>query len=441
MFGKRPGAVQLPHLKGTAGKASVRMPAPETLTLLMAQHIGAPATPLVGVGDRVCVGQRIGECAGYVSSPVFSPVSGTVAKTEQVMLPSGRACTALIIKNDGKYEISDEVKPPVVKTLDEFISAVRDSGLVGLGGAGFPAHVKLEAKKKGPVDAVIINAAECEPYITSDTRTVYERRDELIAGILAVQKFIEPGRIVFGLERSNGAAADRLEADIADIPGVSVCRLPSSYPQGGEKILIYNTIGRTVPEGGLPADVGVIVLNITSLAHIGRYLHTGMPLIEKCITVDGTAVREPKNIIAPIGTPINELIEFAGGLREPAGKVLLGGPMMGMAIYDMSYPVTKTTNGITVLAREPEREMLPCIRCGSCVAHCPMGLTPTAINTSMEIGDPAERAAALASLSVGLCIECGCCSYVCPSSRPLVQTNRLAKAYLREYSSRTAGLK
>lgn len=436
------GNTHVPHCKNTAHAPAVRMPAPDEVLLPMAQHIGAPATLCVNPGDHVDVGQKIAEAGGFVSSPIYASVSGTVGKTEMLMRADGRAVPAVRITSDGNMTPFAGLEVPAPTDLQGFIDAVRASGLVGLGGAGFPTAVKLEAEKKGQLTTVLINGAECEPYITSDTLTMFYDADDVYEGILLLRKFLSAKEYYVGIEKNKPECIEKLREKFKG-GEATVFPLPDTYPQGGEKILIYNITGRAVPEGKLPADVGCLVMNVTSLAFLARYFRTGMPLVEKCVTVDGSAVKEPKNVICPIGTPIEKVIEFAGGLSEPAGKVLYGGPMMGISVYALTDPILKTTNAVTVLNKKDARtaESMPCIHCGRCVAHCPMGLNPTLFAKAMALSDPADRAARLEDAKIGLCIECGCCSFSCPSARPLVQTNRMAKATLREYKSHQQSLK
>ena len=378
--------VHVPNRKNTAELAALRLPIPETVEIPMSMHIGAPAIPVVKPGDSVRVGQLIGKAGGFVSAPVYASVSGTVKKIGQQVGSGGRLMQTVVIAADGKQEPDPELQPPKLETMQDFLDAVRASGMVGLGGAGFPTVVKLTVKNLEQVQAVIINGAECEPYITSDTRTMLDRSDELMEGARLVQHFLQVRRVIF------------------------------------------NTIGQIVPEGKLPLDVGAIVLNCTTLANIARYCNTGMPLVEKCITVDGSAVAKPKNVIVPIGMKLADVFEQSGGFCQEPKKVLYGGPMMGIAVPDLEQPVLKNTNA--VLAMSEADAVLPeptaCIRCGRCIRHCPLRLMPSHIVAAYEAGDM-ER---LAELKVNLCMECGCCSFGCPAHRPLVQTNKLAKAKL-----------
>lgn len=438
------GKTHIPHYKNTADMPAAVMPPPKEVLLPMSQHIGAPATPIVNPGDEVKVGQKIAEASGYVSSPVYASVSGKVTKTEEYLRPDGKKVTAIRIASDGLMTPYEGITPPQITDLDSLVMAVKESGLVGLGGAGFPTSVKLDAVKKGLIDTVVLNAAECEPYITSDTRTMLDRTEDIIEGIEILQKYIPSvQKYIFGIEKNKPTCIEKLSEVFASDPTVEVKELPSTYPQGAEKVLIYNTTRRVVPEGKLPADVGVLVINVTSLATIAEYVRTGMPLVRRCLTLDGSAVRSPRNVIAPIGTPIADIIEFAGGLNEDAGKILYGGPMMGVAVSSADEPITKTTNAVTVLTEKDAKkyEATACIHCGRCVSACPMKLNPTAYSKALNLESKADRAERLEAYKINLCMECGCCSYVCPANRPLVQNNRLAKAELRDYKAHLAETK
>lgn len=436
------GRTHVPHNKRTANVPAVRMDPPAEVLIPMSMHIGAPCTPTVRPGDAVRRGQVIGEATGYVSAPIHASVSGTVKGIENLLTASGRTVPAVRIVSDGKMELSPDCTPPVITDFDSFRAAVLASGLVGLGGAGFPTAVKFDAEKKGLLHHVVINGAECEPYITSDTRTMLDRAEDIAAGVSLLMQYLSAEDYVIGIEKNKPDAIRKMQQTFAGNARVRVVPLPQTYPQGGEKILIYNTLGLTVPEGKLPADVGCVVMNVTSLAFLGKYVRDGIPLVEKCVTVDGSAVEEGKNLIVPIGTSVADVLTAAGVDAAGAGKILLGGPMMGSAIYALTDPILKNTNAVTVLspADAKAEESLPCIRCGRCVENCPMGLIPTRFTTIMELPDEADRMARLEDAKIGLCMECGCCSFVCPSSRPLVQVNRLAKADLRAYKARMAEL-
>ncbi len=432
------GNTHIPHHKNTAEMAPVRMTPPKEVLLPMAQHIGAPAIPTVKVGDEVKIGDMIGEAAGYVSAPVFASVSGKVTKIENYLRPDGRVVPAIRILSDGNMTMKEGIEAPEVTDLETFILAVKNSGIVGLGGAGFPTSVKLDALKRGEIDTIIINGAECEPYITSDTRTMLDSPDLIEYGVELFEKFV-PGvkSYIFGIEANKPAAIKKMREVFLGDENVKVVKLPSVYPQGGEKIIIYNTTKRIVKEGELPANVGVLVINVTSLAIIAKYIKDGIPLVERCVTVDGSAVREPKNVIAPIGTAVGDIIEFAGGLKEELGKLLLGGPMMGTPLSSLTEPITKTTGAITVMSKKDATEspVTQCIHCGRCVTACPLGLNPVGYARALELDGKADRVAKLEELKINLCMECGCCSYVCPANRPLVQNNRIGKSEVREYKN------
>ena len=427
------GRVKIPHRKNTAHMSAVRMTPPDTVLIPMSQHIGAPAKAVVRPGDRVFVGTLIGEAGGYVSAAVHSSVSGTVKKIESFLLSNGRICDAVRIESDGEMTPDPGIAPPTVTDFESFVLAVRSSGLIGLGGAGFPTAVKLDAEKKGLVKKIIINGAECEPYITSDTRTMLDDAEYLREGVDVLKKYLSADEVVIGIESNKPECIKRISELFHGDNMVRIEALPATYPQGAEKILIYNTTGLVVPEGGLPSDVGCIVMNVTSVAFLAKYLRTGMPLIEKTVTVDGSAVKTPMNVIVPVGTAVSEVVEFCGGFSETPGKLLYGGPMMGIAMKDADAPVLKNTNAIVALSQKDASlpEQFPCIHCGRCVENCPIGLNPTLYARAMGLEDSAERAARLSEARINLCIECGSCSFVCPSRRPLVETNRLAKVDIR----------
>ena len=315
--------VHVPHLKKTAAMKAVRIPAPQTVIIPLSMHIGTPAQAVVKAGDTVRVGDLIGQAEGNISAPVHASVSGTVKKIDKVVLASGNTVDAVIIESDGLMTVSDSVKPHSVAGYEDFIAAVRDSGAVGLGGAGFPTAVKLDVKDTSRIKAVIINGAECEPYITSDTRTMLDDADWIRKGAELLEKHLRVKNIIIGIEKNKPECIKKMREVFANDKAVTVKELPSVYPQGGEKVLIYNTIGEIVPEGKLPIDVGAIVINCTTLLVIAKYIETGMPLVEKCITVDGSAVNEPKNVIAPIGTKLSDIFDFCGGFKsEPAKSAL-----------------------------------------------------------------------------------------------------------------------
>lgn len=434
------GKTHVPHRKNTADMPAIRMTAPSTVEISMSQHIGAPAVPTVKAGDKVFVGTLIGEAGGFVSAPVHSSVSGTVKKISTLLLANGKNTASIIIESDGEMTPDPDLAPKTPTTYKELSDAARAAGLVGLGGAGFPTSVKLDPTKVDKIDTLIINGAECEPYITSDTRTMLDDSDLVFEGVKMILDLSGIPRAIVGIEDNKPACVDKMREVFASDSRVEVKSLPSTYPQGGEKILIYNTAYRVVPEGALPSDVGVLILNVTTVAFLAKYVRTGMPLVEKCLTVDGSAIKSPANVIAPIGTRVGDVIEAVGGFSEEPGKILYGGPMMGSAIYTLDAPILKNNNAITAFNKKDSKNPREsaCIHCGRCIAACPMGLNPTVYAKAMGLSNSADRAERLDIAKVNLCIECGSCSFVCPAKRPLVENNKLAKADLREFNAQKA---
>jgi electron transport complex protein RnfC len=408
---------------------TVAMGAPSVVVIPMVQHLGAPCQPKVKRGDTVKVGQLIGDSEAYVSAPVHSSVSGTVTKVDNVVLSGNRPIVCVEIKPDGLQEVFEEIKPPVVDSKESFLSAIRASGLTGLGGAGFPAHVKLNPPKGTEVDTLIINGAECEPYITSDYRECMENTDGIVEGILHVLKWTGIGKAMIGIEDNKPEAIKALSRAVSDIPSITVHSLPARYPQGAEKTLIYALTGREVPSGKLPADVGCIVMNVTTASFVASYLKTGMPLIKKRVTVDGAAVQNPQNVEVLIGTPLREVFEFCGGFKSNPRKVIMGGPMMGVSQFSLDLPVLKHTNAL--LALEETQSSIPegsaCIRCARCVRACPMGLLPFELDRLVD----AKKYEEAQKIHIMDCIECGCCVYACPAKRLMVQSIRIGKDYIR----------
>jgi electron transport complex protein RnfC len=427
----------VPHRKNTADCETRIMPVPQRIILSMSQHAGAPCVPVVKAGDLVEVGQIVGDSDRPVSAPIHSGVSGKVTAITELQLPGGVKTAAVVIESDGEQRIHESVTPPVVNSFEDFISAVRASGLVGLGGAGFPTHIKLNPKNRDEIDTLIINAAECEPYITADYRECLENSWDIVSGAQTVMEFLDIARVIIAVENNKPAAISELTKVARQIsqPGreVTVRSLPSRYPQGAEKVLIFACTGRRVPPGKLPADVGCLVMNASSVAFLSRYLKTGMPLVSKRLTVDGSAIAEPQNVRVIVGTPIHDVLEYTG-TRTEVRKLLMGGPMMGLAMADDTYPVMKQNNAILAFAEEDVRiaEPATCIRCSRCVNACPMNLMPPFITAALQTND----AKAMEKLGVMTCMECGCCSYVCPAKLPNVQSMRLAKDAVRKAASK-----
>ncbi|MBQ9134335.1 MAG: electron transport complex subunit RsxC [Clostridia bacterium] len=422
--------VHVPHRKKTAAMPAVRMGVPSSVTLPMVMHIGKPAIPVVKVGDHVDVGTLIAEQDGKISSPIYASVSGKVSKIGDMLLSNGSTAPAVTIESDGEMTVSETVVPPTVENGSHLIEAIRKSGIVGLGGAGFPTYVKFDVGDPSKIEELIINGAECEPYITSDTRTMIDRADDMAFALRALEKHLGIKKILIGIENNKKEAIASMQKLAAADEHVKVCTLPALYPQGGEKVLIYHTTGKTVPAGKLPIDVGCVVCNCTTLAEIGRFLQTGMPLVEKCVTVDGGAVKEPKNVIVPIGTALSDVFDFCGGFTADPEKVLYGGPMMGIAVPDITVPVLKQTNAILALDKKEAapKKTTACLRCGACANHCPFRLDPCAIAFAYKKRDVEE----LERLAVDVCMECGSCAFNCPAGRPLIENHRLAKALVRE---------
>ena len=418
------------HLKNTAEEKTVSMPVPSTVTIPMSMHIGAPCEPLVKMGDLVKVGQKIGESNAPFSAPIHASVSGKVKQVTEFRNALGMVSKAVVIEADGEQAISEDIKVPVINSREDFINAVKESGVVGLGGAGFPTHIKLNPKNLDQIDTLVINAAECEPYITSDYRECMESPEDIIEGINVVKKWLNIKNAYIGIE-SNKPASIKLLGKLSEKhEGIDVVELKAQYPQGAEKVIIYSTTGRVVNDGQLPADAGVVVLNVTTVSFIAKYLKTGMPLVSKRLTVDGSGANKGMNVIVPLGTAIKDVFEFCGGLKADCKKILMGGPMMGIAVPDLEQPIVKNNNAIIALNEKDATpaEETNCIKCGKCVYACPLNLMPAALEKAYD----ARNAESLVANDVNLCMNCGCCSYVCPAKRNLAQKNQLAKIFVRK---------
>lgn len=425
-------SIHVSHYKHTAGCATEVMPVPDVVKISMSQHIGAPCKPLVKKGDYVKVGQLLGDTEAFVSAPIHSSVSGTVTGIEEVRSANGGKDTLVVIETDKKQEIYEGIEVPVANDLPEFVKAIRASGLVGLGGASFPTHIKFNPRNIDDVHTLIVNAAECEPFITSDHRLMLEDAEDLISGCQLVMKYIGLDEGYIGIEENKMDAIQHLDQLLAakGITNIKTFKLQARYPKGAERVLVYEVTGKTMNAGVLPADLGIILSNVTTIAFVGQYFRTGMPLITKRMTVDGDAVARPTNVIAPIGTQIHDVIEFCGGYKQEPRKILMGGPMMGRAIFSDELPIVKNNNAILAFSKAQAlvKEETACINCGRCHQACPFKLIPTALAAAYEKRD----AQALSDLKVMQCMECGSCSYICPARRPLAFTNKLGKAVVKE---------
>ena len=432
MSQKHLNSIHVSHYKHTAGCATEVMPVPDVVKISMSQHIGAPCKPLVQKGDYVKVGQLLGDTDAFVSAPIHSSVSGTVTGIEEQRSAAGGMDTLVVIETDKKQEVFEGIKVPEAKDLPEFVKAIRESGLVGLGGASFPTHIKFNPRNLDDVHTLIVNAAECEPFITSDHRLMLEDAEDLIAGCQLVMKYIGLDEGFIGIEENKMDAIQHLDKLLAEkgITNIKTFKLQARYPKGAERVLVYEITGKTMNAGVLPADLGIILSNVTTIAFVGQYFRTGMPLINKRMTVDGDAVATPKNVIAPIGTMINDVIGFCGGYKEEPRKILMGGPMMGRAIFSDEMPIVKNNNAILAFSKAQAlvKEETACINCGRCHQACPFNLIPTALADAYDRRD----AEALNRLKVMQCMECGSCSYICPARRPLGFTNKLGKAVVKE---------
>ena len=425
LFKKKISAVHVPHCKSTQDMHSVRIAPPDSVTIPMSMHSGVPAVPVVQKGDHVYIGQLIAkEGEGRVSSPIHASVSGTVSEVSE---------KSISIKSDGKMEKDPEMKAPKLDTLDDFLDGCRKSGIVGLGGAAYPLHGKWEAVRKNKIDTVLINGAECEPYCTADNRTMVEDADHIKSGIEILKKFVGAKEYIIGIEANKPEAISHLTDVFKNDSSVEVKTLESVYPQGAKQVLLWNATGKVVAAGQRLASLGVIITNVTTLAKMALYFETGMPLVDKCVSVDGSAVKNPSNIIVPIGTSFGYCLEACGGFKEEPRKVIEGGPMMGRTVASLDEPVVKATNGIVAMGEKEAilSEPSPCIHCGRCVEACPLNLNPVAFAKALGMEDEDEKEALLKREDVAQCMECGCCAFVCPAHRPLVANNREDKRFMR----------
>ena len=427
-------SIHVPHHKNTAASETVTMPVPDEVSISMSQNIGAPCSPLVAKGDYVKVGQRIGDVDAFVSSPIFSSVSGTVKDIVKVRGSMGGFETHIVIETDKKQEISEEVKVPEINSFDDFVKAARDSGLVGLGGASFPTHVKLNPKNLDECEVLVVNAAECEPFITTDNREMVENGQDVLDGMKMIMRWLNLKKGIIGIEANKPDAIVNMHRLIEqnEIKDIEICELPSTYPKGAERVLVYETTGKTMNAGVLPAQLGVILDNVSTVGVMAEYFKTGMPIVRRRVTVDGDAVAEPKNVFVPIGTRIADLVEFCGGYKKEPRKIIMGGVMMGRATKSDESPTMKNTSAVLCFSKDMA-EVKPetaCLNCQRCHSACPLGLMPSIFADAYEAKD-VDR---LNKFNVMQCMECGSCSFTCPARRPLALSNKLSKFMVREAS-------
>lgn len=424
------GGVHPPENKLSADRPIETLLPPASVFIPVGQHIGAPAVPVINRGDTVKTGQMLAKGSSFVSANIHSSVSGKVRRVDFQPDSSGYPKQGILIDVDGdewieEIDRSEELKKEFDFTGEEIINKIQEAGIVGLGGATFPTHVKLIPPKGMKANVLIINGVECEPYLTSDHRLMLEKADEIMVGIQLLMKALRVEKAVIGIENNKPDAISLMSEKAKEYSGVSVTALKVKYPQGGEKQLINAVTGREVPSGGLPIAVGAVVSNVGTAFAVYEAVQKNKPLFERVVTVTGKELEKPSNFLVRIGTPTSELIEAAGGLPENTGKVINGGPMMGRAIAKLSVPVTKGTSGILLIGKEKSKrnEYLACIRCSRCVSVCPMGLEPYLLMTLAEkhIFDRAEEERIMD------CIECGSCSYTCPSNRVLLDYIRFGK--------------
>lgn len=410
--------------------APARLPPPEKLYVPLSMHIGAPAAACVKPGDYVYKGQLLGEARGAISASVHASVSGRVLSIEPYPSARGGLCETVILQNDGLETLSPDIRPhgECEQDPDALTALVRACGIVGMGGATFPTAAKIDSAR-GKVDTLILNGAECEPGLGSDYCAMLYESDTLLHGIALLRMACGAENAILAIEENKSRAISLLSAKLPS--GVKLQVLPTRYPQGGEKQLIYHLTGREIRSGGLPADVGCAVFNVETAIAVAKAVETGLPLIERYCTVSGTAVQNPCVVRVPVGTPLSHILATVGGCKTPVKKVILGGLMMGSAIYDLSVGTNKGSNGLLLMAEEERQEPGSCLRCGRCAAHCPMGLMPNYLHLFAEKNDPEK----LLAYHVADCIECGSCAYGCPAKLPLVQDMKLGKARLRSWQA------
>ena len=429
--------VHPPERKAFAADAAIEvMPTPKRVAIALLQHTGAPNEQAVKNRQEVALGDVVGQTDAFVSAPVHASINGKAANASVTTLPNGRHVPVVPVRADGEQlegqALFDEIYGGEWPhhgldqyAPDQIIAAIREAGVVGLGGAAFPTHVKLSPPEGKSVDTVLLNGSECEPYLTADYRVMVEAPQAVVTGALLAARAVGASSVIVGIEDNKPAAVEAMQA-AANGTGVRVVAVKTKYPMGGEKQLVPAVLDREVPTGGLPLDVGVVVMNVGTAAAVARAVVRGKPLTHRVVTVSGAGIAAPKNLLVPVGISYGELIDYCGGLRPDAARIVIGGPMMGFALGDQGTPVTKGTSGITVLTRDEvrEQETRACVRCGRCVDVCPLNLVPTKIAMASRHGDW-DLAGQYYLMA---CMECGCCAYICPSRIPLVQLIRMGKA-------------
>lgn len=415
---------------------------PKLVIIPLQQHLGKPCEALVEIGKEVKVGEKIGQSKDDFSFPIHSSVSGIVKKIENHEIPTREKVSCITIESDGQFKHHESIKSKGnvdELTNEEILSLVKECGLTGMGGAGFPTHIKLNSPSDKKIDILLINGAECEPYLTADHRIMLEKSDDVVTGIKAMMKCVGAKKCYLAIENNKEDAIENMREALSDIENVEVVSLQAKYPQGDEKRIINAVTGRIVPSGGLPMDVGCIVNNVGTVATLGNFIKTGMPAIQRVVTVTGSAIKNPKNLYIRIGTLFTDIIDQCGGYIEEPGKIISGGPMMGISQNTSDVPVIKGTSGILVISKKDiiNSEYSNCIRCGKCVSSCPVGLSPYLISRYALN----KKYKDTEMLHVADCIQCGSCSFVCPAKRPLSESIKMAKTYVVAMKKKALGRK